>query len=145
MRLTILVLLFLIFSIPGFGQTTNDKMAVVYVYSLATTTTIGQIRKPIFLDGKEIADIRPEKFFIAFIEPGKHVFHMKNKKFGGIEKEFEAGKTYYARIDWRNNGMAVVPQGFTIVAEENGVFDVKQLKPVDKKNIKNPEIVRLSL
>jgi hypothetical protein len=35
----------------------NDK-AIVYFYSLATITIIGQVRKPVFLDDKEIADIR---------------------------------------------------------------------------------------
>lgn len=145
MRNFILVFALLAFQVTVFGQTKPERFATVYVYSLATTTTLGQIRKPIFLDGKEIADIRPEKYFIVLIEPGKHVLHMKNKKFGGIEKDFEAGKIYYARIDWRNNGLAVVPQGFSIVPEENGVFDIKQLKPVDKKNIRNHDIVKLSL
>ena len=111
------------------------KKAIVYVYSYSTTTTLGQIRKPVFLDDKEIADIRPERYFIALIAPGKHSLHLKNKKFGGVEKEFEAGQTYYIRIDWRNNGMSVVPAGFVIVPADNGIFDLKQLKPVDKGNI----------
>ena len=115
------------------------------MYSYATTTTVGQIKKPVFLDTKEIADIRPEKFFIAVVPPGKHVFHLKNKKFGGIEKELLAGATYYIRIDWRNNGLMIVPAGLISMPEENGQFDVKQLKPVDKSNIKDPSIVTTSL
>ena len=106
---------------------------------------MGQIRKPIFLDDTEIADIRPEHYFIVLAEPGKHTFHLKNKKFGGIERDFEASKTYYMRIDWRNNGLAVVPQGFAIVADENGAYDVKQLKPVDEGNIKDKTRVVLKV
>lgn len=133
---TLLLLVLLV--APAFGQ-----KAVVYVYTYSATTTIGQVRKPVFLDGKEIADIRPEKYFIALIEPGRHVFHLKNKKLGGIEKEFEAGQTYYLRLDWRS-GSKLSPQGFVSVGAENGAYDVKQLKPVDKKNIKDASIVVLS-
>lgn len=123
----------------------SSGKAVVYIYSYSTTTTLGQIRKPVFLDGKEIADVRPEHYFIALIDPGKHTLHLKNKKFGGVEKEFAAGETYYVRIDWRNNGWAIVPAGFSFVTADNGIFDIKQLTPVDQKNIKNRDIVVLKL
>jgi len=119
--------------------------STVIVYSLSTSTTLGQVRKPIFLDDKEIADVRPEHFFVAMIPAGKHTLNLKNKKFGGIERDFEAGKTYYLRIDWRNNGMALVPQGFVIVPEENGAFDVRQLKPIDTGNIKDKSLISLQL
>lgn len=122
-----------------------DGKAIVYVYSYSATTTLGQIRKPVYLNGKEIADIRPEHYFIALIEPGKHTLHLKNKKFGGVERDFVAGETYYLRIDWGSNGFAIVPRGFAFVGSDNGIFDVKQLAPIDKGNIKNPEIVVLEL
>lgn len=129
----------LLFASAVFGQ-----KATVYFYSLATTTTAGQIRKPVFLDDKEIADIRPEKYFIVLLDAGKHSFRLKNKKFGGIEMDFEAGKTYYIRIGWQE-GFIVKPTGITKVEPESGAYDVKQLKPVDQKNIKNKEIVFTSL
>jgi hypothetical protein len=134
--------LILALSVATFSQTAGK--AIVYVYTYSASTTIGTVRKPVFLDDKEIADIRPEKFFIALIEPGKHTFSLKNKKLGGIEKEFEAGKTYYLRVDWRS-GAKLSPQGFVSVNEENGAYDVRQLKPIDKKNIKDPNIAVLSL
>lgn len=142
---TLILTMLLLLAATTFGQQSRNDKAIVYVYSYSTTTTIGQIRKPVFLDGKEIADIRPERFFIALVEPGKHIFHLKNKKFGGIEKDFQAGTTYYIRIDWRNNGLAIVPGGFLTMPAENGAFDIKQLRPIDKGNVKDSAVVKLSL
>ena len=124
----------------GTNQTSLSGKAIVYFYSLSTSTTLGQIRKPVFIDDTELADIRPERFFIVAVEPGKHAFHLKKKKFGGIEMDFEAGKTYYLRIDWRTGGI-VAPAGITLVAPESGGYDVKQLRPVDENNIENKEMV----
>ena len=143
-----ILLLFVSLLIPPVfvnAQKASEGKAIVYVYSLATTTTIGRIRKPVFLDAAEIAEIRPEHYFIALVDPGKHSIHLKNKKFGGIEKEFAAGSTYYIRMEWRNNGIAVVPQNITLVSTESGEFDIKQIKPVDKDNIKDAKIVVLKL
>jgi hypothetical protein len=120
-----------------------QEKARVYVYSYAAATTFGTVKKPVFLNGKEIADIRPERYFIVLLEPGRHAFHLKNKKLGGIEKEFESGKIYYLRVDWRS-GAVVSPQGFVSVSDDNGAFDIKQLKPVDKKNIKDGSLVVLN-
>jgi hypothetical protein len=135
---TFLVILTLSFGISA--QTKTDGKAIVYFYSLATSTTLGQVRKPVFLDDKEIADVRPEHYFIVLLEPGKHNFRLKNKKFGGIEMEFEVGKTYYLKMGWES-GYVLKPSGFFKVEPESGAFDIKQLKPVDDKNIKDKDIV----
>lgn len=113
-----------------------DATAIVYFYSLATTVTLGQVKKPVFLDDKEIAFIRPERYFIVVLDAGKHNFRLKNKKFGGIEMNFEAGKTYYIRINWESEG-TLRPSGISKIAEESGAFDIKQLRPVDEGNIKD--------
>ena len=147
MKLILISLLILTFG--GFhinAQTTNlpaDK-AVVYFYSLATGATLGRVKKPIFLDDKEIAEIRPAKYFIILLEPGVHNFRLRNKKFGGIETEFKAGETYYLRINWESDGI-LKPAGISKIEAENGAFDIKNLKPVGKDNIKNKEIVFLEL
>ncbi len=143
----IIMLFFLIlgsFATAVFAQNENKPEttgnAIVYFYSLAATTTLGRVKKPVFLDDMEIAEIRPERYFIVMVEPGKHTFRLKNKKFGGIEMEFEAGKTYYLRIGW-STGDVLKPTGLFKVEPESGGYDIKQLRPVDKGNIKNKEIV----
>lgn len=147
MKIWLLILLAFASILPAYAQTestdkTGDKLsgkAVVYFYSLKTIKTLGQVKKPIFLDDSEIADIRPERFFIVLLEPGKHNFRLKDKKFGGIEMEFEAGKTYYIKMGWQADAM-LKPSGISLSPLESGAFDIKQLKPVDRKNIKNKTI-----
>lgn len=112
----------------------SGEFATVYFYSLAAPPTLGSIKKSIFVDGKEVAKIRPEHYFIVKLEPGTHAFHLKNKKIGGVEKNFEAGKIYYLRIEWEE-GMTVKPSGISSVSAESGAYDIKQLRPVDEKQI----------
>lgn len=121
-----------------------DGQAIVYFYSYATTTTLGRVKKPVFLDDAEIAQIRPERFFIALVEPGKHTFRLKNKKFGGIEMDFEAGKTYYIRINWESEGK-LKPAGIVLMPPESGAYDIKQLRPVGRENIKDQSRIFLKI
>ena len=90
---TLLPLFILLVAGSAFSQSKHEDKAIVYVYSLATTPTSGQVKKPVFLDDKELADIRPEHFFIVLVRPGRHAFHLRVKKFGGVEKDFVAGET----------------------------------------------------
>jgi Protein of unknown function (DUF2846) len=146
MKIYISFLIVLIFSFSIFGQTEKENInklsgkAIVYFYSLKTIKTLGQVKKPIFLDDKEIADVRPERYFIVLIEPGNHNFRLKDKKFGGIEMNFEAGKIYYIKMGWQADAM-LKPSGISRVEPESGAFDIKQLKPVDEKNIKDKTVV----
>ncbi len=114
----------------------KDK-ATVYIYSLATHSTLGRIKPPVFVDAKEIAQIRPNRFFVVYLEPGNHEIHFKkSKKRGGIEMDFKAGETYYLRVSWKAEG-TVRAQGFDIVSLESARYDLKQLKPIDDDNIKD--------
>lgn len=143
MKVLIIAALVLLFSVAAFAQAkASDGKAIVYFYANRTHTTPGQVRKPVFMDGEEIADIRPAKYFIVLVEPGKHSFHMKKKSFGGVEMVFEAGKTYYIRLEWRQFAKIGT---VGIAPPENVAFDLKQLQPVDQKNIKNAKIVVLGL
>lgn len=117
------------------AQTDLSKKAVVYFYAPSAVTTIVRVEKPVFLDDKEIADIRPERYFIVLLDPGKHSFRMKNKKLGGVEMNFEAGKTYYIKVSWAT-GNIVRPVGLSRVEPESGEYDIKQLDPVKESNIK---------
>jgi len=140
----LLPILILLLCSAAWAQTETKPVvsgkAIVYFYSLAATTTIGRVKKPVFVDDIEIADIRPEKYFIVLLDPGKHTFRMRNKKLGGIEMDFEADKTYYIRVNWAT-GNIVKPVGISKVEPEAGAYDIKQLVPVDKNNIKAKSVV----
>ncbi len=140
------LLLILVLSFAASAQTAKERAsaegkAIVYIYAPSAVTTLVQIKKPVFVDDKEIADIRPERYFIVALAPGTHTFRMKNKKkVGGIEMNFEAGKTYYIRVNW-STGNIVFPIGLTKIEPESGAYDVKQLEPVKPENIKEKSFV----
>lgn len=147
MKNLILILVCALFAGTVYAQTQpakTEKPAIVYFYSLATTTTLGRVKKPVFLDDREIAEIRPARYFIVLLDAGKHSFRLRNKKFGGIEMDFEAGKTYFLRMDWETDGK-LTPKGISKVEPESGAYDIKQLRPVGKENIKDKKIVFLEL
>lgn len=122
----------------------KDK-ATVYIYSLATHSTLGRIKPSIFVDAKEIAQIRPNRYFVLYLEPGNHEIHFKkSKKRGGIEMDFKAGETYYLRVNWKAEG-TVRAQGFDIVQIESARYDLKHLKPIDDDNIKDKTRVSTKL
>lgn len=142
MKRIILVLMSIVLLSIGASPQTKDhaEKAVVYVYSYAAGITLGRVN----VGEMELADIRPAKFFIVLLDPGKHAFHLRNKKFGGIESEFKAGETYYVRVVWSMDG-ALKPGGFVLMTRENGEYDIKQLKPVDNGNIRDKSRVVTAL
>lgn len=144
---TLLLLTLLVYA-HGSGRprrqdaTPADK-ATVYVYSYRHVRTLGRVAPPVYLDGKVLAKLDGARFFIVRLELGTHSFHLKDKKRGGIELDFKAGETYYVRMDMRE-GTTVGPAGLTLVPKENAEFDLKQMKPADKGDIKDKERVSTS-
>ena len=136
-----------IFTVLAFcliSASAQSQKATVYFCSLATIKIIGQVKKQVYLDDKEIADIRPARYFIALIDAGKHSFSLRNKKYGGIEMNFEAGQIYYVQMKWAAGGK-LEPAGIELVQPESGAFDIKQLKAVDEKNIKDGKTAFIKL
>ena len=119
-------------------QPSKSELATVYVYSLAARKTRGRITPSVYVDGVESAEIRPNHYFVARLEPGTRVIHFKKtKKRGGVELNLEAGKTYYLRVNWKSGG-SLRPEGFDVVQVETARYDLKQVKPIDADNIKDP-------
>lgn len=128
---------------PRRQDTIPADKATVYVYSYRHVRTLGRVAPPVYLDGKVLAKLDGARFFVVRLEPGTHSFHLKDKKRGGIELDFKAGETYYVRMDMRE-GTTVGPAGLTLVPKENAEFDLKQMKPADKGDIKDKERVSTS-
>jgi hypothetical protein len=144
-KLLLISLAVLAAAMIGLGQTSAmEGKAVVYVYSY-DVSAVGTIRKTVYLDGQPLADVTPKRYFIAVLEPGKHSLHWKSKKNGGIEYDFKAGTVTYLRAGWREGGIMIKANGLDLVAPENGAFDIKQLRPVDPKNIKDKDRAMLEI
>lgn len=122
------------------AQTKPNDKAIVYVYSYKHIKTLGRVAPPVYLDDKVLAKLDGERYFIVLVSPGTHKFNLKDKKRGGIEAEFLAGETYYIRMNMRE-GVTVGPSGLVLMPKENGTFDIKEMKPIKKDDIKAPDIV----
>ncbi|MFM9903515.1 MAG: hypothetical protein ACKVQJ_02960 [Pyrinomonadaceae bacterium] len=133
--------------VPSLAQTEEkiENKAVVYIYSgPVAKPSIGNPHASIYLDGKLIADIGPERYFAVLLSPGMHTFSFKDKKAGGIERDFAAGSTTYLSTGW-TEGWTRKPSGLLVVNEDNGRFAVKQRKPLENKYVRDKTVVILDL
>lgn len=154
MKIFLLISFSFIFSLPVFGQSADQTAAnrqnrqadkaIVYIYAPKAPPTLGRIKKPVFFNGKKIADIQPARYFIALVSPDLHGFTGISKNYGGVRMEFEAGKTYYLQFKWFWEG-TVYAGGITPVESGIGAAAVKELRVIDEKNIKDKQIVVLAL
>ena len=154
MKTLLLLCLILILSIVSFGQsdsqaaantqTLQKDKAIVYIYATKAPPTIARLKKPIFLNGRKIADIQPARYFIAFVAPDLHNFTGISKDYGGVRMEFEAGKTYYLQLKWIWEGTRYAG-GIAPVSNDTGAAAVKELRLIVEKNIKDKGIVVLRL
>lgn len=135
MKILILALL-LAFPAPNY----QEEKATVYVYSLQHVKTLWRAAFDVYIDEKKVAKLDGERVFVVRLVPGRHVFRSKDKKRGGLDMEFEAGKTYHVRMDMRE-GATVGPAGFSLVPIENATYELKRMKPIKKGDIKDPDIV----
>jgi hypothetical protein len=121
-------------------QSLRSDRATVFVYSYRHVRTLGRVAPPVYLNEKMLAKLDGARFFVVTLEPGIYKFHLKDKKRGGIEAEFKAGQVYFIRMDMRE-GTTVGPAGLTLVPKENAQFDLKQMKPINDKDIKDRQLV----
>jgi hypothetical protein len=133
--LTILILCLL--CLPAFAQTPHDDKATVYIYKTWHVNTLGRAAFDVFIDDKVVAKLDRGIFLEAKLAPGKHSFFTKNKRSGGVVVDTEAGKVYYLRLQ-TDSGVGVDNPRINIPSKEESEFDMKQMKPIEKKDIKDP-------
>jgi hypothetical protein len=120
----------------------NNSLATVYVYRYKQF--VGSALSPsVYSDDTELARMDNGRFFVAKLAPGKHVFHSNDKQ-SGIEVELKAGQDYYVRVE--------IAAGFmkghgrlTLVAPEQGTYEVKSLKPLDASKVKDAQHVSVTI
>lgn len=154
MKILLLISFTFILALSSFGQSGSQTAAnlqnrqagkaIVYIYAPKAPPTLGRIKKPIFFNGRKIADIQPARYFIALVSPDLHGFTGISKNYGGVRMEFEVGKTYYLQLNWVWEG-TVYAGGITPVSNDVGEAAVKILRLIDEKNIKDKQIVVLKL
>jgi hypothetical protein len=139
MKLILTLFLTLFIACSTATAQTPDR-ATVYIYKTWHTATLWRAAFAVYLDDKMIARLDRGIYLVASLPAGKHDFSTKNKKAGGITLDLKAGETYYLRLD-TDSGTQVTNPRLSLVPLEQSRFDLKQMKPIDKKDIKDASIV----
>ncbi len=81
MKILLLISFTFILALSSFGQSDSQTAAnlqnrqagkaIVYIYAPKAPPTLGRIKKPIFFNGRKIADIQPARYFIALVSTDK--------------------------------------------------------------------------
>ncbi|MEJ7862527.1 MAG: hypothetical protein WKF90_12930 [Pyrinomonadaceae bacterium] len=85
MKILLLISFSFILALSSFGQSGSQTAAnlqnqpagkaIVYIYAPKAPPTLGRIKKPVFFNGRKIADIQPARYFIALVSPDLHGFN----------------------------------------------------------------------
>ena len=116
--------------------------ATVYIYKTWHAATLWRAAFAVYLDDKMIVRLDRGIYCVAHISPGTHQLSTKDKKSGGLEINFEAGKTYYVRMS-TDTGAQVTHPRLSIPTPEESTFDLKQMKPVASGDIKDKTVVTI--
>jgi hypothetical protein len=109
--------------------------ATIYFYRLRDA--YGAVLRPsVYCDKVQIARMRNGRFLALPVPPGKH---MVTSTFAGngLEIEVKPGESYYFRVEMTRATMFKNARGeVTMVAPEQGKFEVQQLKPAEAEDLK---------
>jgi len=120
---------------------TDNSQANVYVYRYKQF--VGSALSPsVYCDETELARMDNGKFFVAKLAPGKHVFHSNDQQ-SGVEVELKAGQDYYVRIEIATGFMKGHGR-LTLVAPEQGTYDIKKLKPLPADKVKDTQHITVA-
>ena len=117
------------------AQSPPVKAATIFVYMPHHSTTSWRFSGKFYLDEKKTAEISKNRYFVLHLDPGKHTFYVRDKKFGGIDLDVAEGVTYYLKINVDEGGGRIRFRGVSIVPKEEGEFVIKQIQPIRKADI----------
>ena len=113
----------------------------VYVIESTRAKTIGRKTFPVYVDESQVCDLDGGRYVALSLPVGEHTFHSKSKKKGGIALDLKAGETYYLRLSVEEGAYFLRDGGISLLPKEEGLYSLKQMKPINMKDVKNPAIV----
>ena len=125
MRRLLILNLILLAPVIAIAQTSSHF--VFYRPKTTIVATHAMDSAPVWIDGKKFAVIDADRFVVADLEPGRHVFYAGDKKWPTVI-EAVAGKTYYLRQEYRY-GKVFPKTVFTAADELSAAEYVKRCKP----------------
>jgi hypothetical protein len=135
---------FLLLIASSANAQTPESNATVYIYKTDHRATFGRFTVPVLLDGREIARLDRNRYLLAKVPPGNHVFTSKDPKSVALTIDLKAGETYYVRISTDGGLIKITPPEFALVSVWQGRSFVADMKPIDQKDITDEAIVQMN-
>jgi hypothetical protein len=93
------------------------------------------VRIGIFIDGTMAVNLVNGRWVSLQVPVGHHVIKPKDDQ-SGIEVDTEPGQSYYFRSGWGEQGFFHgAHKQLMLMMKEQGAYEIKQLKPLDEKDI----------
>lgn len=123
---------------PTEASTANTGKAVIYFYRIKQYA--GSMLEPsVYCDDKELARMDNGRYFVVSLEPGKHTCNMGDKQ-TGFDLELKSGEQYYAKVTI-DVGLLKGHGRLTLLAKEQGAFELKKVKPLGSSKVKDKTLV----
>ena len=96
------------------------------------------VRIGLYIDNVQAANLVNGRWVSLDVPAGHHTINPKDNQ-SGLEMDLEAGKTYYVLAFWGEEGMwHGAHKVVTLISPEQGAYEIKQLKPLDDKDVSWP-------
>jgi hypothetical protein len=97
------------------------------------------LRPSIYCDEKDISRLQDGRYVVLLLTEGNHTFRSNDKQ-SQVELNLKPGQQYYIRVDiaagmWKGHGR------LTLVQPEQGVAELREMRPVDSGMIKDREVI----
>ena len=123
---------------PAAPAVASDAKPKIYFYRIKQFT--GSALEPsVFCDEKELARMDNGRYFVVTLEPGKHTCRMGDKQ-TGFEIDMKPGEEYYAKVTIEM-GVFKGRGRLTLLAKEQGAFELKKVKPLGVDKVKDKTLV----
>ena len=123
---------------PATPAVVSDAKPKIYFYRIKQFT--GSALEPsVYCDEKELARMDNGRYFVVTLEPGKHTCRMGDKQ-TGFEVDMKPGEEYYAKVSIEV-GVFKGRGRLTLLAKEQGAFELKKVKPLGADKVKDKTLV----
>jgi hypothetical protein len=117
------------------ADSTPKTFGEVYFYRVEEVNKLDSRKVEVKIDGKALL-LMPEDSYIGFkLVPGKYGLRMRQKQ-SEILLTVEGGKRVFIRVSQTVAGF-LFNQSLTIMPEEQAIFQMRDMKPLEDKNIKD--------
>lgn len=121
--------------VPAPATTAAGKSVELTIYRPSRLMGFG-LRPTVRMNGVDLVTVPNGKFFHTRLAPGRYVFDVDGHK-TGAELDAKAGEAYYFQVSLEQ-GLFAGNGVLNLVAPQQGTFESRPLKPVDRDNIDAP-------